>query len=208
MNNLLERFGNIPVTARAIESLYPNLKGRNQKVRLLERNEEIIRLKRGLYVVSPQVTGKTLSTELIANHLYAPSYISMSSALRYYGLIPEEVYTMQSMTVKHSKHFNTPLGGFDYLCIARDSFYIGVVTVKKDEFAFMIATPEKALCDLIANSTNVKLRYLKDVQTYLEDDVRMDMDGFKRMKPAVFEEYAKVGTKSESISTLLKLLKK
>lgn len=175
---------------------------------MLERNEEIIRLKRGLYVVSPQVTGKTLSTELIANHLYAPSYISMSSALRYYGLIPEEVYTMQSMTVKHSKHFNTPLGGFDYLCIARDSFYIGVVTVKKDEFAFMIATPEKALCDLIANSTNVKLRYLKDVQTYLEDDVRMDMDGFKRMKPAVFEEYAKVGKKSESIRTLLKLLKK
>ena len=36
----------------------------------------------------------------------------------------------------------------------------------------------------------------------------MDMDGFKRMKPAVFEEYAKVGKKSESIRTLLKLLKK
>lgn len=208
MNNLLKRFGNIPVTARAIESLYPNLKGKNQKLRWLERHEEIIRLKRGMYVVSPQVTGKTLSTELIANHLYAPSYISMSSALRYYGLIPEEVYTMQSMTVKHSKHFNTPLGGFDYLCIARDSFYIGVTTIKKDEFAFMIATPEKALCDLIANSTNVKLRYLKDVKTYLEEDIRMDMDDFNKMNPAVFEEYAKTGKKSESIRTLLKLLKR
>lgn len=206
MNNLLERFGNIPVTARAIESLYPNLKGKNQKIRWLERNKKIIRLKRGLYVVSPQVTGKIISTELIANHLYAPSYISMSSALRYYGLIPEEVYTMQSMTVKHSKCFDTPLGDFEYLCIARESFYIGVTTVKKDDFAFMIATPEKALCDLIANTTNVKLRYLKDVQTYLEEDIRMDMDGFKKMNPAVFEEYAKVGKKSESIITLLKFM--
>ena len=40
-----------------------------------------------------EITGKILSTELIANHLYAPSYVSMSSALRYYGLIPETVYT-------------------------------------------------------------------------------------------------------------------
>ena len=42
---------------------------------------------------------------MIANHLYAPSYVSMSSALRYYGLIPEEVCTKQSMTVKYAKNF-------------------------------------------------------------------------------------------------------
>ena len=30
------------------------------------------------------------------------SYVSMKTALRYYGLIPEAVYTTQSMTLKHS----------------------------------------------------------------------------------------------------------
>ena len=91
MNNPLRQLGNIPVTASVLESLFPHIKGGSQKLRLLERDKQIIRLKKGLYVCSPEITGKTLSTELIANHLYAPSYVSMLSALRYYGLIPEEV---------------------------------------------------------------------------------------------------------------------
>ena len=98
MNNPLRQLGNIPVTASVLESLFPHIKGGNQKLRLLERDKQIIRLKKGLYVCSPEITGKTLSTELIANHLYAPSYVSMSSALRYYGLIPEEVYTIWADT--------------------------------------------------------------------------------------------------------------
>ena len=57
-------------------------------MRSLEQKNYVIRLKRGLYVVSPEVSRVPLSLELIANHLYAPSYVSMSSALRYYGLIP------------------------------------------------------------------------------------------------------------------------
>ena len=89
MNKLLKEIGATPVTTSIIESLYPELKSPNKKVALLERQGYIIRLKRGLYVVNPEHSGKTLSTELIANHLYAPSYISMSTALRFYGLIPE-----------------------------------------------------------------------------------------------------------------------
>lgn len=83
INNPLSKLGNIPVTAAILESLFPHIKGGSQKIRQLERDGQIIRLKRGLYVCSPNITGKTLSTELLANHLYTPSYISMSSALRY-----------------------------------------------------------------------------------------------------------------------------
>lgn len=67
MNNPLRRLGNIPVTVSALESLFPHIKRGNQKVRLLERDKQIIRLKRGLYVCNPEITGKILSTELIAN---------------------------------------------------------------------------------------------------------------------------------------------
>lgn len=208
MKNPLERLGNIPVTASALESLFPHIKGGNQKIRLLERDKQIIRLKRGLYVCSPDVTGKTLSTELIANHLYAPSYVSMSSALRYYGLIPEAVYIKQSMTLKHSKDFDTQLGRFEYTHISKNAFSVGLTSIRKDDYAFVMATPEKALCDLIANSSQVNLRYLKDAEIYLEEDVRMELEDFRQMNAEIFEGYIKVGKKAESIRTLLKLIKK
>lgn len=205
--NRLNNIGNIPVTTSVIESLYPDLKSAEKKAIWLEKHGYIIRLKRGVYIVNPEHSGKTLSSELIANHLYAPSYVSMSTALRYYGLIPEAVYLHQSMTVKHSRSFQTPAGNFDYKFISREAFHIGVQSINKGDYAFLMASPEKALCDLIANSSKVNLRYLKDVGNYLEQDIRMDMDEFYQMDATVFEEYIKVGKKADSISTLLKFLR-
>ena len=91
MNRQLSEIGIVPITTSVIESFYPELKSADKKVIWLEKNGYLIRLKRGLYVVNPQYSDKMLSSELIANHLYTPSYVSMSSALRYYGLIPETV---------------------------------------------------------------------------------------------------------------------
>ncbi len=78
----------------------------------------------------------------------------------------------------------------------------------KDNYAFLIASPEKALCDLIANSSQVNLRYMKDVEHILEQDIRMDMDEFNKMDKTIFEDYIKVGKKADSISTLLKFLRR
>ena len=208
MNRRLNEIGPVPVTTSIIESLYPELKSPDKKVVWLEKNGYIIRLKRGLYVVNPEHSGKTLSSELIANHLYAPSYISMSTALRYYGLIPEAVYVHQSMTVKHSRSFQTSIGSYDYKYISREAFPVGVRSIHKGDYAFLMASPEKALCDLIANSPKVNLRYMKDVEIYLEQDIRMDMDEFYKMDASVFEDYIKVGKKADSISTLLRFLKR
>lgn len=208
MNRELSEIGIIPVTTSIIESLYPKLKSANKKITCLEKQGYIIRLKRGLYVVSPEHSGKTLSSELIANHLYTPSYISMSTALRYYGLIPEAVYVNQSMTIKHPRSFQTPVGNYDYKYISREAFSIGVRSMNKGDHAFLIASPEKALCDLIANSSRVYLRYMKDVGIYLEQDIRMDMDEFYKMDETIFEDYIKVGKKADSISGLLKFLRR
>ena len=208
MNRQLIEIGNIPITTSVIESLYPNLKWADKRVALLEKQGYIIRLKRGLYVVNPQYSGKTLSTELVANHLYAPSYISMSTALRYYGLIPEAVYVHQSMTVKHSRNFHTPIGDYDYKNISREAFSVGVRSVNKGDYAFLMASPEKALCDLIANSSKVNLRYLKDVEIYLQQDIRIDMDEFYNFDSSILENYISVGKKSDSIATMLKFLRR
>ena len=204
----LEHIGNIPVSTQTVASLFPALEAGNQKVRNLEAAGKIIRLKKGLYVVDPKVSRVALSTEIIANHLYAPSYVSMQTALRYYGLIPEAVYTTQSMTLKHTRSFDTPLGRYEYKMISREAFHIGITSVNKKNYAFLMATPEKALCDLIANSPKVNLRYRKDVETYINEDIRMDMEDLVNMDVSILERYAQSGKKANSIETLIKYLKK
>lgn len=208
MDGQLREIGAVPITTSIVESLYPELKSADKKAVWLEKNGYLIRLKRGLYVVNPEQSGKILSDELIANHIYTPSYVSKSSALRYYGLIPEAVYMHQSMTIKHSRSFLTPVGLYDYKQISREAFSVGVRSVQKGDYAFMIASPEKALCDLIANSSKVNLRYMKDVESYLEQDIRMDMNEFFKFDVAILEDYIKVGKKADSITTLLKFLRR
>lgn len=205
----LEHIGNIPVSTATLASLFPKLEAGNQKVRQLETAGKIIRLKKGLYVLDPKVSHVALSTELIANQLYTPSYVSMQTALRYYGLILEAVYTTQSMTLKHTRRFDTPVGRFEYQRVAREAFPTGITSINKQSYAFLLATPEKALCDLIAHSPKLYLRYLKDVETYLEDDLRMDIEDFLHMDASIFERYAQAdGKKANSIETLIKYLKK
>ena len=114
----LTEIGNTPVDFAVLRSMFPSHKSVNNKISELEKSGVLIRLKKGMYVVSPKESGKLLSLELIANHLYGPSYVSMESALRYFGLIPEHVYANLSMTVKHSREFNNQLGRFIYTQLA------------------------------------------------------------------------------------------
>lgn len=71
----------------------------------------------------------------------------------------------------------------------------------------MIATPEKALCDLVVNTPHVNMRFVKDASIYLEEDLRLDIDRFAKMNLDIFTAYTAVGKKCDSIRTLLKLLK-
>ena len=131
MDRQLSEIGIIPVTTSIIESLYPELKSADKKVTWLEKQGIIIRLKRGLYVINPEYSGKTLSSELIANHLYTPSYISMSIALRYYGLIPRGCICSSIDDGETSRSFQTPVGSYDYKYISRKAFPIGGITNMK-----------------------------------------------------------------------------
>ena len=202
----LADISNSPVTSASIASCYPEVKTKWKKIEQLEREGDIIRLKRNMFVVSPEVSGVKLSTGLIANHLLAPSYVSMSTALRYYGLIPEAVYTTQSMTFKPAKTFDTHIGSFSYTHIKKEAYPIGLVQIKDDGVTFIMASPEKALCDLVANTPGLTLRFQKEARAFLEEDLRLDMEKWAAFDKDIFRAYAEVGKKSASILTLLKLL--
>lgn len=207
MKSVLDKYGNMPVSAASLALDFPDIRKPGQKLGLLERDGDIIRLKRGLYVCSEKNTGKTLSLELIANRLLTPSYVSMSTALRYYGLIPESVYVIQSMTTKEPRKYETPLGRFVFIRIKKDVLNIGIRNIEENGYSFLLASPEKALCDLIANTPSLLLRYRGDALAYLEEDIRFDMEAFRKFNPAIFEQYIMArGKKATSISTVLKLL--
>ena len=207
MDSSITKYCNIPVSAASLALEFPDIRKPGQKHRLLERDGDIIRLKRGLYVWSEKITGKALSLELIANRLLTPSYVSMSTALRYYGLIPEAVYMTQSMTTKENRAYETSVGRFEFTHMKRDAFNIGIRNIEENEYSFLMASPEKALCDLIANTPLLILRYRKEALAYLGEDIRLDMDAFYKFNPEVFERYiASKGKKASSIKTVLTLL--
>ena len=118
--NGLEYSGVTPINYGVLESMLGSYSSPRHKIAALEKSNKIIRLKKGLYVTAPNVSGKILSTELIANHLYGPSYVSMETALRFYGLIPENVHIVKSMTLKHSRNFKNAVAQFQYICCSAE----------------------------------------------------------------------------------------
>lgn len=199
--------GNVPFDANVLSSIFPNSKHINEKARTLEKAGIIIRLKKGMYVASSRETGKELSRELIANHIYGPSYVGREYALRYYGLIPERVYLVTSVTTKHSRDFENAVGSFNYLNSSAEYFPIGIKIENTYGVNFLIATPEKALCDVINFSKSLTLRSMKDAETYLEDDIRFDTEALMGFDLDILERCAMVSRKKNSIKTLIKYIK-
>lgn len=204
----IPQLGIVPFNFDVLASYLTNYKSPRQKIIELEKQGTIIRLKRGLYVVSPSKLNRELSIELIANHLYGPSYVSMESALRLYGLIPERVFNTASMTLKRSRTFQNQFGRFDFISCPADYYSIGISQVIQKDYAFLIASPEKALCDQIVYTPKLQLRSIKSLQIYLEGDIRFDMDEFYKMDVSIFEKCLEVSKKKTEIINVVKLLRK
>ena len=203
----LAKYGVIPIDYASLRASYPSLKALEDKICDLGKKSTIIRLKRGLYIVSPAVSKREVSVELIANHLYGPSYVSKESALRFYGLILERVYNTVSMTIKRRQRFRNNFGQYDYISCPASYYSIGIRQVIREDYAFLIASPEKALCDQIVYTPRLQLRSVKALLAYLEEDVRFDMDEFYKMDVSIFEQCLGISKKKDTIDLVIKLLK-
>ncbi len=203
----LARFGNIPIDYTTLVSVLDEYRFPKNKIVALEKQQQLIRLKKGLFVVAPKVSKSQISRELIANHLYGPSYISLESALSYYGLIPERVYSVRSVTTKRAKQYLTPLGKFDYPKVPENYFSIGIQQEQTESKSiFLIASPEKALCDMILLTSGLRLQSVKAVKTYLEENLRIDLSEKKDWNTEIIRECSEKGKKKTELTQLLKLL--
>ena len=68
MKNPLIQFGNMPIDFATVASLFPEIKYKHNKVSALEKKGDLIRLKQGLYVTHPYLSGQQLSLFLIGNN--------------------------------------------------------------------------------------------------------------------------------------------
>ena len=204
---MLEQFGNIPIDSAVLYNITDRYKFKRNKVASMIKCGDLIRLKKGLYVVSDTISRKPLSRELIANHLYGPSYISFETALAFYGMIPEKVFMVRSATFKRAKQFENTVGNFEYITVPQGYYSIGIIRQTiDDDCTYFLATPEKALCDLILATPNLRLQSVKAMQAYLEEDLRIDFDILKTLGKDIVSQCVDIGKKKVELGLLLKFL--
>jgi len=126
MDNLIFKLPKHPFDYLLLTDLLKAYSYPRNKINSLLKKRIIIRVKKGLYLLSSEFGG-VVDQNMLANLIYGPSYISLDYALSFRGLIPERVDVVTSMTNKRNKSFKTPVGRFTYSYINENIFYKGVI---------------------------------------------------------------------------------
>lgn len=176
----------------------------NDKILRLKSQGILTSLKKGLYLYHPLVQSR-ISQENIANLLMGPSYVSLDYALSFWGVIPERVYTITSVTTKRSKIFQSSSGVFEYLFLPPKLFCFGVERQTINKISFLIASKEKALCDKVFLSKKARLQSKQEMIEFLQEDLRVDLQDFAQADMGIFRKYAQ-SSRSKKIAILQKVM--
>lgn len=153
---------------------------------------DIVRVKKGLYILGESMRRRPFCRELLANLIYGPSYVSLEYALHYHGLTPERAETVTSVTCGRSRTFNSPVGTFSYRMIPLEAFRTGMDRVELDDGrSFLIAIPEKALADRIVADRGAGIATQMELHDYLLTSLRIDPATLYELDPARLAEIAR-----------------
>lgn len=128
----------------------------------------LIRLRRGWYAF-PEYLKIPDFARYVASRIYKPSYISLHTALSFYGMIPESVVSINSVSTLKTTSFSNDFGDYTYQSIKPSLFFGFDMKKMSDGRAIPFATPEKALLDLL---------YLYPMYKTEEDMVELRLDEF------------------------------
>ena len=172
------------------------------KIMRMRKEGKIIPLTRGLYETDPSASGHCL-----AGAIYGPSYLSFDYALSVYGLIPEAVYAYTSATFekKKKKEYENQFGRYLYRDVPSEVYPLGIVIRDEGEYSYLIASPEKALCDKLYSMPPVTS--VKDIGQMLFEDLRIDEEEFEKLNA---EDILQVGEgyHCNNLKYLMKYLKR
>ncbi|OGF45481.1 MAG: hypothetical protein A2452_10935 [Candidatus Firestonebacteria bacterium RIFOXYC2_FULL_39_67] len=151
------------------------------------KHKELLQLKKGLYVTMDyfEKNKSEISYSFyLANIIRTPSYVSSWTALQYYNLATEAIYSVTSVTPKVTRDYRTKAGNFAYQSIKKDLF--SGFSLIKGKFDFFIASPSKALFDLLYFRTR-QFRGIKTekIKTLIEE-LRIDIDEMDKDEQKIF----------------------
>lgn len=200
-------YGAQPLTHTVVMEALADYAQPHNKIQELERKNILTSVKRGLYVLGPAIDGARPSLFLLANHIYGPSYVSLESALAHWGLIPEQVVSVASMTTGLAKTFRTELGLFRYIKLRLPYYSFGLRMEQiEPQQTVLMASPEKALCDLIIERAGVLLRSIRQTRDFLEEDLRIDSEALRGLNTSAIQSWLPYAPKSSSLQMLVKTL--
>jgi len=138
---------------------------------------QLIRLRRKHYLLSTLYQTYAPSQLYLSNMLYRPSYVSLATALSYYGLIPEKVVRVQAITARTTRCWETAVGNFYYHHTKRFWGY-QLINDRSNTFlqqkSFYLALPEKALLDYFFLTTGQwTLRRLEALRLQNLDQIKL-----------------------------------
>ncbi len=109
---------------------------------------KVISLRRGVYMLGNNYSKRTVHPFVLANVLKKASYVSLQSALSYYGIIPEYVPVTTSVTTGRPEELSSPAGRFQFRHVTSHLFTGFTEAEVAPEQLALLASPYKALVDL------------------------------------------------------------
>jgi predicted transcriptional regulator of viral defense system len=169
---------------------------RNNLVRWKKKNY-LIMLRNGFYTF-PDFFGKPDVAYFFANKIYAPSYISLHSALSFYGIIPESVVQITSVSSLKKTSFSNPFGEFSYQKMKSELFFGYDLKPMDRQRNLLFATPEKAILDLLYlypfYNNEQEISELRFDEDFMQDELNVErMNGFaEKFKSKSLEKRVKI----------------
>jgi predicted transcriptional regulator of viral defense system len=102
----------------------------------------------GYYILANQTVDEQYIFTL-ANTIYQPSYISLESALAYYGVIPESVLGVTSVSSRKTIRYQSAWGEFKYRSVKPVYMFGYLVVEAEQKRKYTIARLEKAVLDYL-----------------------------------------------------------
>lgn len=207
LRKIAKGFGDAPFSRHLMLEMLKGYKRPNDKISELVKSGELLSIRRGLYIPGFETDLPVPEPFLIANHLRGPSYVSLEAALSYWGLIPERVYEITSVTMKTAKKYNTPIGRFTYQYLPSPYYSFGIESIQlTPKQNALIASREKAVCDKVILTPGVTLRSLRQTKDFLLEDLRMDENMLQKLDTTVIHSWLNDAPKKNSLEMLIKTL--
>lgn len=186
------------VTTLNLKEKYKDYTDINGKIKRDVDKGFLFPLVRGIYETERSIDGF-----LLTSYIYGPSYLSFEYALSYHNLIPERVvvYTSATFNKRKSKSYQNHFGLYTYRDVPTTAFPFSVKAYEENGYAYFMASPEKALCDLLYIRKPVTS--IKELKRVLFEDLRINKDMFEQLN---FDEILSLS--DEYISNNVKYLRK